>query len=96
MSHNFTLHPGVSGGIGTLKTAALNSFEAVAREWYAKNQNKWTPNHGEKILRRFERDIFPWVGGCPIIEVNAHYLLSVMQRIEGYRSTRRAIQCQNL
>jgi hypothetical protein len=23
----------------------------------------WAANHGDRIIRRFERDIFPWIGG---------------------------------
>lgn len=42
---------------------AANSFEVVAREWYAKHSANWSPNHGDRIIRRFERDIFPWMGG---------------------------------
>ena len=39
---------------------AANSFEVVAREWFAKYSATWAANHGDRIIRRFERDIFPW------------------------------------
>jgi integrase len=61
---------------------AANSFEVVAREWYAKHEPNWAAHHGDRIIRRFERDIFPWVGGRPIAEVTAPELLAVMRRIE--------------
>ncbi len=61
---------------------AANSFEVVAREWFAKYYPIWAANHGERITRRFERDIFPWIGGRPIAEVSAPELLAVVQRIE--------------
>ncbi|ALX10199.1 integrase [Burkholderia cepacia JBK9] len=61
---------------------AANSFEAVAREWYAKYLPGWAASHGEKIIRRFERDVFPWIGGRPIADVKAPELLSVIRRIE--------------
>src|SRR6188768_2428163 len=38
------------------------SFEAVAREWYEKNAPNWAPTYSEKIFRRLERDVFPWIG----------------------------------
>jgi hypothetical protein len=41
---------------------AANSFEVVAWEWYTKNASTWVSNHGDRILRRLERDIFPWLG----------------------------------
>ena len=62
---------------------AANSFEVVAREWYAKHAPNWVENHGNRILRRFERDIFPRIGGKPICDVTAPDLLGVIRRIEG-------------
>ncbi len=62
---------------------AANSFEVVAREWFAKYSATWASSHGDRILRRFERDIFPWIGGRPIAEIAAPELLAVVRRIEG-------------
>ena len=64
------------------KLAAENSFEAIAREWYVKFSIKWTPSHGERILRRLEKDIFPWLGQRPISEITTPELLSALRRIE--------------
>lgn len=61
---------------------AANSFEVVSREWYAKMAPTWAEQHGDRIIRRFERDIFPWIGGRPIAEVTAPELLAVVRRIE--------------
>jgi integrase len=61
---------------------AANSFEVVAREWIAKQMPTWAENHGNRILARFERDIFPWIGGRPIVEVTAPELLDAVRRIE--------------
>jgi integrase len=61
---------------------AANSFEVVAREWYGKYSPNWAEHHGDRILRRFERDIFPWIGSRPIAEVKAPELLAVVRRIE--------------
>lgn len=61
---------------------ASNSFEVVAREWYAKNSSNWAENHGKRILQRLERDIFPWIGGRPIADITAPELLAVLRRIE--------------
>ena len=59
-----------------------NSFEVVAREWFAKQSPAWAANHGNRIIRRLERDIFPWIGGQPIGDVTAPELLDVLRRIE--------------
>jgi len=57
-----------------------DSFEAVAREWHAK-QN-WAADHAKQVLARLERDVFPWLGARPAGEVRAPELLSVLRRIE--------------
>ena len=62
--------------------SAANSFEVVAREWYAKYSPTWVEHHGDRIIRRLERDIFPWLGARPIADVTPFELLTVVQRIE--------------
>jgi integrase len=59
-----------------------NSFEVIAREWFAKNQTSWSETHGDRILRRLERDIFPWIGKKPIADLTPPDLLSTVRRIE--------------
>jgi integrase len=59
-----------------------NSFEAVAREWLAKFQAGMVPTYSSKVKRRFERDIFPWIGALPIAEVKPKDLLDALRRIE--------------
>ena len=61
---------------------AANSFEMVAREWFAKYSATWVAKHSDRIIRLFERDIFPWIGGRPITELTAPELLTVVRRIE--------------
>ena len=61
---------------------AANSFEVVAREWFAKHEPNWTNNHANRIIRRLERDIFPWIGGRSIANITAPQLLEAMRRIE--------------
>jgi integrase len=59
-----------------------DQFETIAREWYARFSPGWNPGHGDRILRRLERDIFPWLGKRPIGEIKPAELLSVLRRIE--------------
>lgn len=61
---------------------ATNSFEAIAREWFARNSATWKASHGERIIRRFERDLFPWIGGKPIAELTAPEVLAAVRKIE--------------
>ena len=73
---------------------AANSFEVVAREWFAKFGPTWSPSHGDRIIRRLERDIFPWIGGRPVADVTAPELLAVLRRIEGRGAVETAHRAQ--
>jgi integrase len=66
---------------GRLERSA-NSFEVVAREWFAKHAPSWAASHANKIIRRLERDLFPWLGPRPIAEITAPELLASLRRIE--------------
>lgn len=59
-----------------------NSFEVIAREWFAKHSPNWKENHSSKILARLENDMFPWIGARPISEIAAPALLAAIRRIE--------------
>ena len=61
---------------------SANSFEVVAQEWFAKYAPGWSAGHADRIIRRLERDIFPWIGGNAISEITAPKLLEVVRRIE--------------
>lgn len=62
--------------------AADDTFEAIAREWYQKFSHAWVAAHGDRILRRLERDIFPWLGAKQIATISAPQLLACLRRIE--------------
>ena len=66
----------------TGQEAAANTFEAVAREWHAKQQTTWTEGYAGKVIRRLEVDIFPWLGKQPIGSITAPELLKHLERIE--------------
>lgn len=62
---------------------AANSFEVIGREWFEKNRETWAPSHADKIIKRLENDVFPWLGGKAIAEITAPDVLTVLRRIEG-------------
>lgn len=62
---------------------AANSFEVVAREWFGRYSANWAQSHSKTVLRRLERDIFPWLGSRPIAEITAPELLAVIRKVEG-------------
>ncbi len=61
---------------------ASNSFEQVAREWFATRKEEWALSYGDKIMRRFEVDVFPWIGREAVATVTAPQLLTVLRRVE--------------
>jgi len=64
------------------KQLSANTFEVIAREWFAKYSKTWVQSHTDRTIRRFERDIFPWIGDRPIFNVTAPELLAVIRKIE--------------
>ena len=61
---------------------AANSFEAVAREWFASFSKKWVKGHSDKILRRLEHNVFPYIGGRPIADVTSKEMLALLRKVE--------------
>jgi integrase len=64
------------------KIEVNDTFEAIAREWFQKYLNTWTESHSKRLLRKLERDVFPYLGARPIKEIKAPELLAVLRRIE--------------
>jgi integrase len=54
----------------------------IAREWHSKQAPTWASSHADKIIRRLERNIFPWLGKLPISNITAPEVLSALRRIE--------------
>jgi integrase len=64
------------------KYAGADSFEAVAREWYGSHECRWADSYSDHIIRRFERDIFPWLGNKHIKKISPDEILTCLKRIE--------------
>lgn len=62
--------------------ATAHTFEAVTREWFARHSPTLAPGHADKIIRRFERDIFPWLGNQPVADVTPRLVLDTLRYIE--------------
>jgi integrase len=75
------IDPGVERKLAKARAVA-GSFEDVAREWAEKFSERWEPTHAATIIKRLERDVFPWLGGQPVGEITSPELLTVLRRIE--------------
>lgn len=59
-----------------------NTFELVARQWWAHWKGPKSPRHADYVLRRLEADVFPPLGGRPVASVTAPALLAMAKAIE--------------
>jgi integrase len=64
------------------KLNSVNSFEFIAREWWTSYMKGKAESHKEKVMRRFELYLFPWIGKKPISTLTAPQVLEVVKRIE--------------
>ncbi len=62
---------------------AAGSFEDVAREWFNNRRDDWAVSYGDKIMRRLEVDVFPWIGRKATDSITPPQLLEVLRKIEG-------------
>ena len=64
------------------RISAETSFEAVAREWSKKHLANKAEIHRKKVVRRLERDVFPYIGTRPVADVTAPEILALARRVE--------------
>ena len=63
------------------QTAALNTFESIARRWHSDNLIRWKENHAARVLRYFETDVFPVIGAMPIQEIRVSDIKAVIDGV---------------
>ncbi len=74
---------------------AVNTFEAVAREWLEKRRHLWAPNTTDIKLGCLEMHIFPKLGNRPIADITPPEVLAVLRVVEDkgtLYTARRAMQ----
>ena len=59
-----------------------DTFKAIALEWYGKQSPQWSESHAGRMLRQLERDLFPWIGDRPIVQIHPMELLAALQKVE--------------
>lgn len=61
---------------------AVNAFEVICREWFEKWRTTVEPAQYTKALARLEKNVFPWLGSRPIMEITAPEVLAVLRRVD--------------
>jgi len=64
------------------KIAAVNTFEAVAKEWFENKERGWSPAYSTRLWRRLKADIIPKIGNRPISEIDPAEILEVIRKVE--------------
>lgn len=64
------------------KISFENTFEAIAREWHQHKADRWSLRYRDEILDTFEKDIFPYTGRRPIVDMKPMDWLEILRRIE--------------
>lgn len=67
------------------KDSSKHTFETTAREWYAKQEQRWTPGHAITVISRLERDVFQSVGNQPIGRLTTTDRFATIGRFVGAR-----------
>ncbi|MGE0107883.1 MAG: tyrosine-type recombinase/integrase [Thiomonas sp.] len=61
---------------------AEDSFEAIAMEWAKRHLAARSESHRTRVIRRLEREVFPYLGKKPIASITAPDILAVLRKIE--------------
>jgi len=67
---------------GKAAAKAHDSFETIAREWHRAQEAAWVQAHAERVLSRFERDVFPKLGDLRLDAITAPEILTVLRAVE--------------
>lgn len=59
-----------------------NTFEEVARDWLESHMANKADSHKNKVIRRFEIYLFPWIGKHPISTITPPLLLDTVRKIQ--------------
>lgn len=62
---------------------ASNTFERIAREWFAMKLAGWTPSYSDRLMSRLEADVFPPLGRRAITDIEPPDVLEVIRKVEG-------------
>jgi integrase len=76
--------PAVAKKLRKLASArdAVNTFEAIGREWYGLQKPQWAQRHAHDVLVSLERDVFPTFGNIPVTDITPTDVLALLRPIE--------------
>jgi len=72
----------------------VDTFETVAREWFASKVPNWVPTHAAMVSMRLEAYVFPKLGNKAIADIrpqDIHALLKPIEKAEKYETASRVL-----
>lgn len=63
------------------KARLLNTFEHLARQWYAANLHRWKSDNAARIMGYLEKDVFPYIGDKQLDDVRVADVKDVLLRV---------------
>jgi len=70
--------------------SSATTFEAVARELHGMKLGTWSDTHAKQWLRCCEKDLFPYIGTLPVVDITAPVLLAPLKRVQARGALRLA------
>ena len=64
------------------QAASVNTYEIIAREWFAKHSPSWSESNKLKIWARQEKNIIPYLGGKSVNQITPPDILAALRAIE--------------
>ncbi len=63
-------------------TAAKNTFEEVANEWFRLNESRWVRSYSSRLRSRLDKDLLKALGKRPISSIEPSEILHEIRKIE--------------
>lgn len=63
-------------------SSGADTFGHFAEEWFKGQRENWTEGHAVTVRSRLDRDVLPYLGKRPLLEIDAPELLTVLRRVE--------------
>lgn len=59
-----------------------NTFESIARAWHSEHMANKALSHSDKVIRRFELYVFPYIGKMPITDIKPIDIINTLKLIQ--------------
>jgi integrase len=66
----------------SIKAAAVETFDSLARRWFAKEEGEWDQSHSGRLWSRIERDALPDLGSKAVDKIEPMDALKVLRKVE--------------